>query len=124
MRVAETTADALVVRASLAGRGEVIVTREGLPSGRCQQHHLVCPGRSGTWRHGAATRAHRKIAAHLSDAQAAASKAETALPMPTKKRYQDLRVQATQQWRHCQRAAPVHNLEVERLQIEQARAGD
>ncbi|WP_156862997.1 chromosome segregation protein SMC [Casimicrobium huifangae] len=119
VRVAETTADALAVRASLAS-GEVIVTREG---------HLV-GANSITWFapdeavHGAMARQREltEIAAHLSDAQAAASKAETAFAHADK-RYQDLRVQATQQRGaivSVQRR--VHNLEVERLQIEQARA--
>ena len=119
VRVAETTADALAARASLAS-GEVIVTREG---------HLV-GANSITWFapdeavHGAMARQREltEIAAHLSDAQAAASKAETAFAHADK-RYQDLRVQATQQRGaivSVQRR--VHNLEVERLQIEQARA--
>lgn len=119
VRVAETTADALAARASLAN-GEVIVTREG---------HLV-GANSITWFapdeavHGAMARQREltEIAAHLSDAQAAASKAETAFAHADK-RYQDLRVQATQQRGaivSVQRR--VHNLEVERLQIEQARA--
>ena len=119
VRTAETMAEALSARASLTP-GEVIVTREG---------HLVGLN-SITWFapdeavHGAMARQRElsEIAAQLTEAQAAASKAETAFSHADK-RYQDLRVQATQQRGaivSVQRR--VHNLEVERMQIEQARA--
>ncbi|MBL8311245.1 MAG: chromosome segregation protein SMC [Burkholderiales bacterium] len=119
VRVAANVADALAARAQLQG-GEVMVTREG---------HLV-GANSITWFapdeavHGAMARQRElsEIAALLTEAQAAASKAEAAFAHADK-RYQDLRVQATQQRGaivSVQRR--VHNLEVERLQIEQARA--
>ncbi len=119
VRTAETMAAALAAREALAA-GEAIVTREG---------HLV-GANSITWFapdeavHGAMARQRElsEIATLLADAQAAASKAETAFAHADK-RYQDLRVQATQQRGaivSVQRR--VHSLEVERLQIEQARA--
>lgn len=119
VRTAETLADALSARGSLVA-GHVIVTRDG---------HLV-GANSITWFapdeavHGAMARQRElsEIAALLADAQTAASKAESAFAHADK-RYQDLRVQATQQRGaivSVQRR--VHNLEVERLQIEQARA--
>ena len=118
VRVAETMADALA-DIGLRLRGEVIVTREG---------HLV-GANSITW-FAPDEAVHGAMGAQRSSPKSRPSRAtRKLLParprrlLPADKRYQDLRVQATQQ-----RGAivgvqrRVHNLEVERLQIEQARA--
>ena len=119
VRAAASLQDALATRNSLAA-GEVFVTRDG---------HLVSPNSLTYFApdeavHGAIARQREltEIALKLAEAQAAASKAEASYAA-AHKRYEDLRVQATQQRGaivSVQRR--VHALEVERLQIEQARA--
>ena len=119
VRAAATLQDALTARHSLSA-GDVFVTRQG---------HLVSPNSLTYFApdeavHGAIARQREltEITQKLAEAQAAASKAEVAFAT-AHKRYEDLRVQATQQRGaivSVQRR--VHALEVERLQIEQARA--
>ena len=116
---AHSLADGLVERASLAA-GEVIVTREGHLIGINSVTYFA-PDEAV---HGAIARQRElaEISAALAAAQSAAGKAETAFAAADK-RYQDSRVLATQQRGaiiSVQRR--VHSLEVERLQLEQARA--
>ena len=119
VRAAATLQDALNARNSLTA-GEMFVTRQG---------HLVSPNSLTYFApdeavHGAIARQREltEITAKLAEAQTVAGKAEAAFAA-AHKRYEDLRVQATQQRGaivSVQRR--VHTLEVERLQIEQARA--
>lgn len=119
VHVAVDMQDALARRSGL-GNGEVLVTREGHLVGANSITYFA-PDEAV---HGAMARQRElsEIAAALSEAQAVAAKAEAAFTTADK-RYQDLRVRATQQRGaivSVQRR--VHSLEVERLQIEQARA--
>lgn len=119
VRVAPSLSDALSHRANLAV-GEVIVTRDGHLVGINSLTYFA-PDEAV---HGAIARQREltEIAAALAEAQTAAARAETAFHAADKK-YQELRVLATQQRGaivSVQRR--VHSLEVERLQIEQARA--
>jgi chromosome segregation protein len=119
VRAAQTLEQALSARSSLAV-GELFVTREGHLVGANSLTYFA-PDEAV---HGAMARQREltEIAAQLAEAQSAAAKAETAFAT-SHKRYEDLRVQATQQRGaivSVQRR--VHALEVERLQIEQARA--
>ena len=119
VHAALTLHDALSARSTLSA-GEMFVTRDG---------HLVSPNSLTYFApdeavHGAMARQRElnEITAKLTEAQSAASKADVAFAT-AHKRYEDLRVQATQQRGaivSVQRR--VHALEVERLQIEQARA--
>ena len=119
VRTAASLQDALAGRIGLE-TGEIFVTRDG---------YLVSPNSLTYFApdeavHGAIARQREltEITAKLAEAQAAAGKAEV-LFVSAHKRYEDLRVQATQQRGaivSVQRR--VHALEVERLQIEQARA--
>ncbi len=119
VHAAQSLAEGLAQRASLAA-GEVIVTREGHLIGINSVTYFA-PDEAV---HGAIARQRElaEISAALAAAQSAAGKAETAFAAADKK-YQDSRVLATQQ-----RSAivgvqrRVHSLEVERLQLEQARA--
>jgi len=111
--------DALARRTSL-GNGELLVTRDGHLVGANSITYFA-PDEAV---HGAMARQRElsEIAGALAEAQAVAAKAETAF-VTSDKRYQDLRVRATQQRGaivSVQRR--VHSLEVERMQIEQARA--
>ena len=119
VRVAQSLHDALAQRGSLAA-GEILVTREGHLVGANNLTYFA-PDEAV---HGAIARQRElsEISALLADAQTVAGKAETSFAT-SHKRYEDLRVQATQQRGaivSVQRR--VHSLEVERLQIEQARA--
>jgi len=119
VHAAASLADGLAQRASLAA-GEVIVTREGHLIGINSVTYFA-PDEAV---HGAIARQRElaEISAALAAAQSAAGKAETAFAAADKK-YQDSRVLATQQRGaivSVQRR--VHSLEVERLQLEQARA--
>ena len=119
VHAAPSLADGLAQRASLAA-GEVIVTREGHLIGVNSVTYFA-PDEAV---HGAIARQRElaEISAALAAAQSAAGKAETAFATADKK-YQDSRVLATQQRGaivSVQRR--VHSLEVERLQLEQARA--
>ena len=119
VRAAASLQDALARRNNLAA-GEIFVTRDG---------HLVGPNSLTYFApdeavHGAIARQREltEITTKLAEAQTAAGKAE-GLSTTAHKRYEDLRVQATQQRGaivSVQRR--VHALEVECLQIEQARA--
>ncbi len=119
VHAAASLSDGLAQRASLAA-GEVIVTREGHLIGINSVTYFA-PDEAV---HGAIARQRElaEISAALAAAQSAAGKAETAFAAADKK-YQDSRVLATQQRGaivSVQRR--VHSLEVERLQLEQARA--
>ncbi len=119
VHAAQSLAEGLAQRASLAA-GEVIVTREGHLIGINSVTYFA-PDEAV---HGAIARQRElaEISAALAAAQSAAGKAETAF-VTADKRYQDSRVLATQQRGaivSVQRR--VHSLEVERLQLEQARA--
>ncbi len=119
VHAAQSLAEGLAQRASLAA-GEVIVTREGHLIGVNSVTYFA-PDEAV---HGAIARQRElaEISAALAAAQGAAGKAETAFAAADKK-YQDSRVLATQQRGaivSVQRR--VHSLEVERLQLEQARA--
>ena len=115
----QNLSEGLAQRASL-GAGEVIVTRDGHLIGLNSVTYFA-PDEAV---HGAIARQRElaEISAALAAAQSAAGKAETAFATADKK-YQDSRVLATQQRGaivSVQRR--VHSLEVERLQLEQARA--
>ena len=119
VHAAQNLSDGLAQRASLAP-GEIIVTRDGHLVGINSVTYFA-PDEAV---HGAIARQREltEIAASLGEAQRAASKAETAFATADKK-YQESRVLATQQRSaivSVQRR--VHALEVERLQLEQARA--
>ncbi len=119
VHTAQSLAEGLAQCASLAA-GDVIVTREGHLIGRNSVTYFA-PDEAV---HGAIARQRElaEISAALAAAQSAAGKTETAFATADKK-YQDSRVLATQQRGaivSVQRR--VHSLEVERLQLEQARA--